>query len=99
MDATIKELREIASSIDSIATWLAESMVSKDNTAETETAAKPKPALSLEDVRAILANKSRNGFTEQVRELLHKYGANKLSEVNPSDYEALAVDAEVLGNE
>ncbi len=47
----------------------------------------------LEDVRKILTEKSRAGFTAEVKELLKKHGANKLSEVNPDDYEALIVEA------
>lgn len=56
-------------------------------------------AYSLTEVRALLAEKSRAGYTSKVRELLGKYGAVKLSEIRPEDYAALAADAEVLGNE
>lgn len=100
MDATIKELRDIASSINSIANWLTEAF-SGNGEAEPETTSEPvkkEPALTLEAVRAILANKSRDGFTAQIRELLQKYGASKLSEVDPAKYKALVADAEVLGN-
>ena len=101
MDATIKELRDIASSINSIANWLTEAF-SGNGDAEPETTPEPvkeEPVLTLEAVRAILANKSRDGFTAQIRELLNKYGASKLSEVDPAKYKALVADAEVLGNE
>lgn len=54
--------------------------------------------LTLEEVRAVLADKSRAGFTEQVKELLKKHGADKLSAVDPAEYKALLADAEVLGN-
>ena len=87
MDATIKELRDIASSINSIANWLTEAF-SGNGEAEPETTTEPvkeEPALTLEAVRAILANKSRD--------------ASKLSEVDPAKYKALVADAEVLGNE
>lgn len=57
-----------------------------------------KKALSLTDVRAVLAEKSRNGYTADVKALLLKYGADKLSDINPADYEALLADAEVFGN-
>ncbi len=59
---------------------------------------KEKP-VTLEAVRAVLADKSRSGLTDQVRALIEKYGASKLSEVNPENYEALMADAEALGNE
>ena len=53
--------------------------------------------LSLTDVRKILAEKSRSGFTDQVRLLLEKYGANRLSKIDPSNYQNLISEAECLG--
>ena len=58
---------------------------------------KPKP-ITLEQVRAVLAEKSRDGHTAEVRALLEKHGAAKLSEINPAKYAALLAEAEVLGN-
>ncbi len=43
---------------------------------------KDEKPLSLIDVRRILAEKSRDGHTEQVRLLLQKYGADKLSAID-----------------
>ncbi|MGM9899884.1 MAG: hypothetical protein ACI32E_04820 [Bacilli bacterium] len=57
---------------------------------------KEEPKITLDDVRARLAQLSRDGKTAQVKTLIQKYGANKLSEVNPDDYEALLLDAEVI---
>lgn len=54
--------------------------------------------LTLERVRGALAEKSRAGFTAEVRELLVKHGASKLSEIDPKEYAALLAEAEVLGN-
>ena len=95
MEATIRELRDIASSINDIANLLTGAF---SGTEEAAPATEPEKALTLEEVRAILAEKSRNGFTAQIRDLLLKYGAKKLSEVNPVSYKALVTDAEVLGN-
>lgn len=50
----------------------------------------------IEDVRKILANKSRLGHTAKIRELLEKYGAKKLSEIDPSNYKDLVADVEKL---
>ena len=50
----------------------------------------------LEEVRRILADKSRLGFTEDIRGLLEKYGAKKLSEVSPNHYQDLVSDVEAL---
>lgn len=48
-------------------------------------------------VRQMLAKKSAEGYTNQVKELLHKFGAEKLSDVDPKDYEDLYYGAEGLG--
>ena len=70
------------------------------NTAKKDTkTAKQEPeekVLTLEEVRAVLAEKSRSGHTEEVRELLAKHGADKLSEIGPAEYAALLAEAEVL---
>lgn len=50
----------------------------------------------IEDVRKILADKSRLGHTANIRELLEKYGAKKLSEIDPSNYKYLVADVEKL---
>ena len=46
----------------------------------------------------MLAEKSRAGHTAEVRALLKKHGADKLSEIDPAKYEALLQDTEVIGN-
>lgn len=48
-------------------------------------------------VRKMLAKKSAEGYTDQVKELLHKFGAEKLSDVDPKDYEDLYYSAEAIG--
>lgn len=41
---------------------------------------------------------SRKGHTAEIRELLQKYGAAKLSGINPANYRALLTDVERLSN-
>ena len=98
MSMTIEELRNAAAAINDAANWLAQLFGRTSETAEkAEAPAAPaKPAPSLEEVRAVLADKSRAGHTAEIRELLKKYGASKLSLVDPKHYEALLKDAEVL---
>lgn len=55
-----------------------------------------KPTITLEDVRKLLTEKSRDGKTADVKALLKKHNANKLSEVNPSEYEILLKEPEEL---
>ena len=56
----------------------------------------PKPNIKLEDIRAILAEKSQAGKTKDIRSLLDSYGAEKLSDVKPEQYPRLLEDAKVL---
>ncbi len=101
MAMTIEELRNAAAAISDAANWLAQQFNgSADEVPSPEAEAKPepKPTLTLEQVRAVLAEKSRAGHTAAVRELLQKYGASKLSQIDPANYEALLREAEVLGN-
>lgn len=52
--------------------------------------------IKLEDVRAVLAKLSQYGKTADVKELIVKYGGNKLSEIDESKYENLLKDAEEI---
>lgn len=65
-----------------------------------ETAAVKKPPReeppTLEAVRMVLAEKSRSGHTAEVRTLLQKHGADKLSEIDPAEYPALLAEVEAL---
>lgn len=99
MAMTIEELRNAAAAINDAANWLAQQFSSLDKQPNKEFAAKSeetKPVLTLEEVRAVLADKSRTGHTAEIRDLLKKYGASKLSLVDPKHYEALLREAEVL---
>jgi len=58
-----------------------------------------KKEYTLEDVRGILAIKSQNGLTAEVKGLIEKYGGTKLSDIDPTHYADIMKDAEVLGNE
>lgn len=66
--------------------------------ADTSQARTPQPEkqISIEDVRAVLAAKSQDGKTKEVKALLMKYDAGKLSGVKPEDYAALLKEAEAL---
>ena len=101
MAQAIEELRGAAATINDIANWLTEAFSAEPQPeAEVATAPanEPEPVLAFEDVRAILADKSREGFTAQIQELLQKYGASKLSEVDAKHYKALIADVEGLSN-
>lgn len=98
MAMTIEELRNAAIAINDAANWLAQQFGGESEAAEKAEvpAATTKPPLTHEEVRAVLADKSRTGHTAEIRELLKKYGASKLSLVDPKHYEALLRETEVL---
>ncbi len=87
-----KGLRECADALEKLLSELpdAEAAPKKEPTAE-------KP-LALEDVRSVLAEKSRAGHTAEVKALLIKYGAEKLSGIDPKNYQALLSEVEVIGD-
>ena len=98
LELAIKDLRSAAATINEVANTLAE-MFSTASADEAHDATVPaEPQLTLEQVRAVLADKSRMGFTAEIRTLLQKYGAAKLSGIDPVHYKALVADAEVLGD-
>ena len=73
-------------------------MVGGEPQEENAPAAPPDPGVPLEQVRAVLADKSRQGHTAEIRALLQRYGASKLSQIDPAHYKALLAEAEVLTN-
>ena len=64
--------------------------------AESPEKAEP-PSYTFVDVRKAFSAKSHAGYTAQVRELIGKYGAERLSDVKETDYPALMADLEVIG--
>ena len=97
LELAIKDLRTAAATINDVANTLVEMFSGGPQTGDVDEPAAPaEPQLTLEQVRAVLADKSRNGHTAEIRSLLQKYGAAKLSGIDPANYKALLADAEVL---
>ena len=63
--------------------------------AQKQDAVQEQPA-TLEGIRALMAQKTQEGKSKEIKELLQKYGAAKLSAVKPEDYPALMQEAQVL---
>lgn len=94
----VENLRSLADSIQAVIESMADNEFTH-TTAQDPLTAESEPAdivVSPEQVRKVLADKSQAGFTKEVRELLLKYGAQKLSLINPRHYPALLKDAEAL---
>lgn len=90
MDAIVAELRKCSESLLSIA----EELSSKKETPK----APEEKQISLEEVRAVLAQKAATGLSSEVKALLEKYGGKKLSDIKPEDYWHLIKEAEAIGN-
>ena len=100
LDLCIGELRSAAQSLTAVADSLT-SLFDNSGNAKPEVKAPPsetkaKP-VTLEQVRAVLAEKSRNGHTADVRDLLQRHGASKLSEIDPVKFGALLGEANAIG--
>ena len=98
LELAIRGLRTAAATINDVADTLAEMFSTVSSDKAQDAAAPAEPVLTLEQVRAVLADKSRMGFTAEIRTLLQKYGAPKLSGIDPVHYKALVAEAEVLGD-
>ena len=93
--AVAEDLRSLADSVQAVADAMLQNEPTVDAEPKASTPA-PKKELTLEEVRAVLGEKSRAGFTTEIQALLKKYGAPKLSGIDPKHYEALLEDVEVL---
>lgn len=97
----VTELKRCTEALVGISELLS-GLVKDTATAETseqpqvETLASEEKPITLEQVRAVLAEKSQNGFTAEIRELLTKHGAKRLSDIEPGEYAALLAEAEGL---
>lgn len=61
---------------------------------QEESKSADEPQMTLADIRGCLAQKSMEGHTEKVLALIRKYGAAKLSQVDPTHYPAMMAEAE-----
>ena len=89
LDQQINQLLEIKSDLESLF----------NDAEDTQKHDSQELVITLEQVRAVLADKSRLGFTKDIKHLITEFDATKLSEVKPQDYATLLKKAEELGND
>lgn len=104
-DALIAAISKLAAAVEEIqayqiphtAEFSAESKPDETLPAPVVEAEPPVQApVTIEQIRAILAEKSQAGKQPQVKELITKFGAKKLTDINPVHYAELLKEAEVL---
>ena len=98
----VGNLRSLADSVQAVANAMENNEPATVAQAETpisvEKAVPTAKEVTLEQVRAVLAEKSQDGLTAEVRGLLEKFGAAKLSQIDSANYAALLTEAEGFGN-
>ena len=98
LNQVLYELKDCGKALIHIADTLTEIFCNTGDVPEIPIKPKdePTPEYSFLDIRKRFAEMSRAGHTEALKELLNKYGADKLSSVDPLQYAALVADAEAI---
>lgn len=99
LSLVLSELKDCGKALINIADSLTEIFSSTEDVKEEiveATAEEPVLEYSFLDVRKKFAEMARAGHTEALKELLKKYGADKLSSIDPSQYAPLLEDAEAI---
>ena len=95
LEMLAREIRETGEKLVRISEEIRElfTAAGEEREAEPETT-----VVTLEEVRAVLARKTRvsKENTEAIRQILSKHGAQRLSEINPQEYAAILKEAEVI---
>lgn len=86
-----KHAQDVVNSLRSLADSIEAYFSSKEAVPDKQEVVKPKEELAtaevkqptLEEVRAAMAEKNREGHREAVKGILHKYGASKLTALDP----------------
>ena len=89
-----EELRTAAQSLASVADSLTR-LFRNEEEAEAEPAPVRKP-LTLEEVRGILSDLCARGYGAKVKALIAAHGAKALKDVNPAEYDDLALAAQAI---
>lgn len=91
-----EDLRSLADSVQAVCALITDSLQGKEVSSELKQEEKKEAEISLERVRGALADKSRAGHTAEVREIIKKHGADRLSEIDPKEYAEVLAEADAL---
>ena len=94
-DAAAAQLRQCGESLIGASETLVGLIRDSEREADAANGSEAQP-ITLEEVRAVLAEKSVQGHTAQVQALIHNHGVEKLSQVDPAHYADLLAEAEAL---
>ena len=88
----MEKYRDIAKNQRSLADSI-EALTDQQHDSDVEEVREPATKISFEDLRAVLAVLTRDGKQKEVKELITKYGAKKLSDVPEEKYQELLDEA------
>ena len=89
----VDDIRRLADSLQAVADTMTGNTPSEESAPDSVPQKHTAPQVTIDQVRAVLAEKSGDGKTQEVKALLFKYDAGKLSGVKPEDYAALMEEA------
>ena len=96
LDAALTELSAQAEGILESVKAIRELLGSQPDEAVAES--KPEPrAYTIEEVRAVLLEKRKAGYKDEIKALLVRHGAERLTDIDPSEYAAMMREAEDIG--
>ena len=101
--ATMKELDALLAGLSEHSAGIMEAvrdiraLLSSDEAEEAAGQAPEKKPCTLEKLRAVLLEKRKAGFKDEIRALLAAHGADRLTGIDPGEYDAMMAEAEGIG--
>ena len=94
----LNELKECVEKLIAVSDSLRKLFSGQQPTVEPQPEADPPKQISFEELRGIMAKKTRvsKANTDAIRDLLTKFGAHRLSELKPEQYAEFLKEAEVI---
>lgn len=91
-DSVSKEMKTVEKNVPGTTKTREKAKAEDSSEPEKETS----PKIGIEDIRAVLAEKSQDGKSKEVKDLLNQYGVAKLSAVAEKEYPGLLQKAKAL---
>ncbi len=97
IEGVAKSLRDLADECDNLAKMVRNE--ESENAEINKSSATEVKKISKEEVRGALSAKSADGYIKEVKALLSKYGAERLTALKEEHYEDVLMEAKEIGNE
>ena len=98
LDAALTTLADLSTSMLDVIRSMRELFTAEPETETASEPAEPAPKVyTIEEVRALLLQKRRDGFRNEVKALLTAHGAERLTDIDPGEYAAMMKEAEAIG--